>query len=77
MILGIDFDFGDGTANIFQDVPGVTYFHAEGRERREFVDWAMARESLREELDAINRYEATRKGATYTTSRGGKNGLHC
>ncbi len=25
---------------------------------KEFENWAMARESLREELDAVNRYEA-------------------
>ncbi len=38
VILDIDLHFGDGTANIFENVPEVVYFHPEGRDRQEFVD---------------------------------------
>jgi acetoin utilization deacetylase AcuC-like enzyme len=38
VILDIDLHFGDGTANIFQGVPEIVYFHPEGRDREEFVD---------------------------------------
>ncbi len=37
-ILDIDLHFGDGTANIFQGMPEVVYFHPEGRDRQQFVD---------------------------------------
>jgi len=35
--LDIDLHFGDGTANIFQDIPQVTYFHPEANDREQFV----------------------------------------
>lgn len=38
VILDIDLHFGDGTANIFENVPEVVYFHPEGRNRQDFVD---------------------------------------
>lgn len=38
VILDIDLHFGDGTANVFQGMPEVVYFHPEGRDRLEFVD---------------------------------------
>ena len=37
-ILDIDLHFGDGTANIFQGVPEIVYFHPEGGDRRHFLD---------------------------------------
>lgn len=38
VILDIDLHFGDGTANIFKNMPEVVYFHPEGRDRQEFMD---------------------------------------
>jgi len=38
IILDIDLHFGDGTENIFQNVPEVTYFHPESHQRQTFVD---------------------------------------
>ena len=38
LILDIDLHFGDGTANIFDSMPEVVYFHPEGRNRQDFVD---------------------------------------
>ena len=38
VILDIDLHFGDGTANIFEDIPEVVYCHPEGRDRHEFID---------------------------------------
>jgi acetoin utilization deacetylase AcuC-like enzyme len=38
VILDIDLHFGDGTANIFQGVREVIYFHVPGRGRQQFVD---------------------------------------
>lgn len=38
LILDIDLHFGDGTDNIFRDVPEVVYFHPEGQDRQIFVD---------------------------------------
>jgi len=38
LIVDIDLHYGDGTDNIFQDVPEVTYFHPEGRDRQSFVN---------------------------------------
>ncbi len=38
VILDIDLHFGDGTENIFSNVPEVTYFHPEDRGRQGFVD---------------------------------------
>jgi len=38
VILDIDLHYGDGTANIFQGVPDVAYFHPEARDRQQFVD---------------------------------------
>jgi acetoin utilization deacetylase AcuC-like enzyme len=38
VIVDIDLHFGDGTANIFENIPQVVYFHPEGRNRQEFVD---------------------------------------
>jgi acetoin utilization deacetylase AcuC-like enzyme len=38
VILDIDLHFGDGTANIFGNVPEVVYFHPESRDRQQFVD---------------------------------------
>jgi len=38
VILDIDLHFGDGTANIFGNVPEVAYFHPESRDRQQFVD---------------------------------------
>jgi acetoin utilization deacetylase AcuC-like enzyme len=38
VIVDIDLHFGDGTANIFENIPQVIYFHPEGRNRQEFVD---------------------------------------
>lgn len=37
VVLDIDLHFGDGTANIFQDMPEVTYFHPQASHRRQFV----------------------------------------
>lgn len=37
VVLDIDLHFGDGTANIFQRVPQVTYFHPEANDREQFV----------------------------------------
>jgi acetoin utilization deacetylase AcuC-like enzyme len=37
VVLDIDLHFGDGTANIFRDIPEVTYFHPEADNRGEFV----------------------------------------
>jgi acetoin utilization deacetylase AcuC-like enzyme len=36
-ILDIDLHFGDGTANTFEDVPEVVYFHPKGMDRGQFV----------------------------------------
>ena len=38
LVLDIDLHYGDGTADIFQNVPEVAYFHPEGRDRRDFLD---------------------------------------
>ncbi|MCX5997705.1 MAG: histone deacetylase family protein [Chloroflexi bacterium] len=38
LILDFDLHFGDGTANIFQGNPDVTYFHPEDGNRQDFVD---------------------------------------
>ncbi len=38
VIVDIDLHFGDGTANIFENIPQVIYFHPEGRTRQGFVD---------------------------------------
>ena len=38
LILDIDLHFGDGTANIFENLPEVVYYHPEGRDRHEFID---------------------------------------
>jgi acetoin utilization deacetylase AcuC-like enzyme len=38
LILDIDLHFGDGTDNVFRDVPEVAYFHPEGTYREEFVN---------------------------------------
>jgi len=38
MILDIDLHFGDGTADIFGNVPEVVYSHPESRDRQQFVD---------------------------------------
>ena len=38
VILDIDLHFGDGTANIFENVSEVAYFHPESRDRQQFVD---------------------------------------
>jgi len=38
VILDIDLHFGDGTANIFGNIPEVVYYHPEGRDRHEFID---------------------------------------
>jgi acetoin utilization deacetylase AcuC-like enzyme len=38
VILDIDLHFGDGTENIFGNVPEIIYFHPEARGRQEFVD---------------------------------------
>lgn len=38
IVLDIDLHFGDGTDNIFQNVPEVTYFHPESYQRHTFVD---------------------------------------
>ena len=37
LVLDIDLHFGDGTANIFQDIPEVTYFHPEANDRKQFI----------------------------------------
>jgi len=37
-ILDFDLHFGDGTDHFFSDVPEVTYFHPEHRDRQGFVD---------------------------------------
>jgi acetoin utilization deacetylase AcuC-like enzyme len=37
MVLDIDLHFGDGTANIFRDLPEVIYFHPEANDRQQFV----------------------------------------
>ncbi len=37
LILDIDLHYGDGTANIFQGIPQVTYFHPEAEDREQFV----------------------------------------
>ncbi len=37
LILDIDLHFGDGTANSFQGVPEVTYFHPESSAREDFL----------------------------------------
>ena len=37
VVLDIDLHFGDGTANLFQDIPEVTYFHPEANDRQQFV----------------------------------------
>ena len=38
VILDIDLHFGDGTENIFRNVPEVVYFHPEHRDRQGFID---------------------------------------
>ncbi len=38
LILDFDLHYGDGTANIFQGNPDVTYFHPEDGNRQDFVD---------------------------------------
>ena len=38
VIVDIDLHFGDGTANIFENIPQVIYFHPGGSNRQEFVD---------------------------------------
>ena len=38
VIVDIDLHFGDGTANIFDSVPQVIYFHPEAGDRRQFID---------------------------------------
>jgi acetoin utilization deacetylase AcuC-like enzyme len=38
LILDFDLHYGDGTANIFQGNPDVTYFHPEDGNRQGFVD---------------------------------------
>jgi acetoin utilization deacetylase AcuC-like enzyme len=38
VILDIDLHFGDGTANTFERIPEVSYFHPEGVNRQHFVD---------------------------------------
>jgi acetoin utilization deacetylase AcuC-like enzyme len=48
VIVDIDLHFGDGTANIFQDVSEVTYFHPDAWNRQTF-------------LDEISRFFAARK----------------
>ena len=37
VVLDIDLHFGDGTDDIFQDIPEVTYFHPEANNRQQFV----------------------------------------
>ena len=37
-ILDIDLHFGDGTANTFDGVPEVEYFHPEGTDRQQFLE---------------------------------------
>jgi acetoin utilization deacetylase AcuC-like enzyme len=38
LIVDIDLHYGDGTANIFNGNPQVTYFHIEGRNRETYLD---------------------------------------
>ncbi|MGD0855950.1 MAG: histone deacetylase family protein [Dehalococcoidia bacterium] len=38
LVLDFDLHFGDGTANIFESNPAVTYFHPEDGNRQDFVD---------------------------------------
>jgi len=38
LVLDFDLHFGDGTANIFEAKPAVTYFHPEDGNRQAFVD---------------------------------------
>ena len=37
VVLDIDLHFGDGTANIFEGIPQVIYFHPEAYEKEQFV----------------------------------------
>jgi acetoin utilization deacetylase AcuC-like enzyme len=37
LIIDIDLHYGDGTANIFQHTPQVSYFHVQGRDREEYL----------------------------------------
>lgn len=50
VILDIDLHYGDGTANIFQGVSEVVYFHPESTDRRKFV------ETISEFLDRTEAY---------------------
>ncbi len=52
LILDIDLHFGDGTDNIFGNVPDVVYYHPEGKDRQEFVD-NISRFLTREKADII------------------------
>jgi acetoin utilization deacetylase AcuC-like enzyme len=38
LVLDIDLHFGDGTANIFRDIPEVIYFHPQAGDRGQFID---------------------------------------
>ncbi len=38
LIVDIDLHFGDGTSNIFRDVPEVDYFHVSGGNSRDFLN---------------------------------------
>lgn len=52
LILDIDLHFGDGTADIFGETPGVSYFHPEGTDRQQFVD-AISRFLAGAEADVV------------------------
>lgn len=52
IILDIDLHFGDGTDNIFREVPQVTYFHPESTSREDFAE-SIAQFLAREKADVI------------------------
>ena len=52
IILDIDLHFGDGTDNIFREVPEVVYFHPESTDREDFVE-SIAQFLAREKTDVI------------------------
>ena len=51
LVVDIDLHYGDGTANIFAENPDVSYFHAKGGNRQQYLD------NLRGYLDAQDDYE--------------------
>jgi len=53
LIVDIDLHYGDGTANIFNGNPQVTYFHVEGRNRETYLDDLMKCLTAQKDYDII------------------------